>query len=81
MILKVSLYLRATFSKHRAFGGRSGKIDLFHRYRDLSTKITVNKIRTDLNEANQEHERQNFTVKKYRSSNQQRERRNFTGDE
>ena len=34
-----------------------------------------------LNEANQEHERQNLTVKKYRSSNQQRERRNFTGDE
>ena len=34
-----------------------------------------------LNVANQEYERQNFTVKNYRSSNQQRERRNFTNDE
>lgn len=34
-----------------------------------------------LNVANQKHERQNFTEKKYRSSNQRRERKNFTGDE
>ena len=34
-----------------------------------------------LNVAYQEHERQTFTLKKYRSSNQQRERRNFTSDE
>ena len=31
--------------------------------------------------ANQEHERENFTVKNYHSSNQQSERRNFTDDE
>ena len=52
------------------------------KYWYLSTKIIVKKkIVLILNVANQEHERKNFTVKKYRSSNQQRERRNFTSDE
>lgn len=36
---------------------------LFHRYRDLPTKIIVHKIRADSNVANQEHDRQNRTVK------------------
>ena len=56
-------------------------LSLFHRYWDLSTKSRWIKFVLILNEANQEHERQNFTVKKYRSSNQQRKRRSFTGDE
>ena len=48
---------------------------LFHWYGDLCTEILLKK-NSDSNSNNQDHEGQNFTVKKYRWSKQQCERKN-----